>query len=221
MDSLSQDVADKLHISAEGSKCEHVEQKVECYTVEEKYIHIHDLTIHTLRTAWMLLVQSLKSNHDGYNDDCLPFPDIKPYMGYVKYSSLAYMYNIAAGVAFCDVVAYEWPASVKKGFGKGTGRPKPEPYALVIRAMAILPEYRGIDLSKKLFDKTVKKATDARIYKIFVVSNPTTEECYATLGCTPTDSSPIRLDDFKVAGYTESTCTLSLMEYTIIPADSS
>lgn len=88
MDSLSQDVADKLHISAEESKCEHVEQKVECYTVEAKYIHIHDLTIHTLRTAWMLLVQSLKSNHDGYNDDCLPFPDIKPYMGYVKYSSL-------------------------------------------------------------------------------------------------------------------------------------
>ncbi|CDR96677.1 hypothetical protein, conserved [Babesia bigemina] len=221
LSSVTQDLAEKLHISAD--KQEDHEQPtagVESYHVlNERAIHIHDLTKHTLRQAWLLLVHSVPYKFDAYLEEGAIFPDVRPFARYTNYSSMLYMFNNAVALALCDVVKYEWPAATKKLFGKGTGRPKPEPYAVVIMALAALPKYRGVNVSKRLFDYTVKKANEARIFKLFALTDEQGAALYAKMGFTPCDDSPVKLGDLKVTDESSNPCSFTVMQYTNMGAN--
>ncbi|GIX61491.1 GNAT family N-acetyltransferase [Babesia caballi] len=218
LQSVTLQLAEKLQLQPTDQE-QTGESKPECYyTLTERTCHIHDMTIHTLRQAWLLLVHSLDYKFDAYLEPGAAFPDVKPFFKYTKFSSMMYTYNYAVGLVLCDVVKYEWHVANKKGFGKGTGRPKPEPLALVVLALAVLPKYRGVNISKRLFDYTVKKAADARIFKIFALADGQGAALYSKLGFTPSEESPLPLTDITATQPDGSPCELSVMEFTIVLA---
>lgn len=215
MERLSEEVASKLQVKGETDKELAPPSQRGFYQVTEKNINIQRLTIHTLRTAWIILEHSITYKLDAYLEEGKDFPDVKPFIRFTKYSYLAYLYGMAVGMALSDVVKYEWPASAKKTFGKGTGRPKPEPLALVITALVVMKRYRGINLSRRLFDRTVKAASEARIYKIFSIVDETWKGIFEKMGFKPTDYTPMDLNTIKLTDDDGKPCNFSFMEYTI------
>ncbi|ORM39891.1 uncharacterized protein BXIN_1343 [Babesia sp. Xinjiang] len=222
VEAISQHLAEKLHISAPGSRSyeDQEQSKPVLSPISRRFCHIHDMTIHTIRQAWILLLNSTAYKFNGYLEGNAIFPDVKQFFKYTKYSAMLYTFNYAVALILCDLVKYEWPHSTKKGFGKGTGRPKPEPYAVVILAMVVLPSYRGINLSKHLFQHTVKKANEARIYKMFAVADEKGAEVYAKLGFTTCETSPVNLDELRVTKADGSKVELFVMENTIFASQS-
>nr|BAN65709.1 hypothetical protein [Babesia bovis] len=214
-ESLSQEFSEKLSIRSVHSKSEEADSREEYVQSRiNRAIHIHDLTKHTIRQAWIFLNNATKYDFNDHKQEGCEFPEATAYYKDAKFSSIVYLYNFSVGICLCDVVKYDWTGQPKKGVGKSNGKIKPEPFAVVILCIAVLPTYRGVNLSKKLYDHTMNKAIEARFHKIFALADAETEGFYNKLGFTKTDYEPLDQSELKVK-LNGTPCQFSVMEYTI------
>ncbi|GFE53417.1 alanine acetyltransferase, putative [Babesia ovis] len=214
--SLSQKLQNKLHVTPPDRQGLNVaaNEKLPYHTLSNRACHIHALTKHTMRQAWILLNSSTEYNYDHYLEDGKVFPEVKPLMRYTAYSSLIYCYNFAVGLALCDTVKYDWTGQSTKGLLKPHSKAKPESLAVVILSISVLPNYRGIKLSERLLDHIIDKARSARVFKMFAVADPLSVSFYTGLGFKESINSPVELDQLHVT-VGGSKPNLVVLEYTI------
>ncbi|UVC50122.1 hypothetical protein MACK_003991 [Theileria orientalis] len=158
------------------------------YSFNLSLINIVDVTIHTIRQAWVILRLALPYEIDSYLSYDYKFPEFDSMNRYVNYSSLAYVSIYSAAAIICQVTKPDpKPPSPKLlPFNRSTKlKFKNEAPCVVIIAITVLKNHRGIGLSHKLFEHTInrlKKDGIKTVYALVDENSESTVDFYNRLG---------------------------------------